>query len=247
MEALEPGTLDTYLALRHRYELQDGTEGLMVQHTFLAVRTAPEVPRRPRATSAPPPPGACDHEVEALAALTNKPPPVTWSRAVASRAPGSGGCAVAGPKLPDRCLALGLWRSRPGDLDDTTPSESTAMSADTPGSVTSATSSQATFVGVPSPASSQEGKTEAAPSLSEALVDGSRELTDEDLLSWVPRTPSGTPTSIGSLEHADGTCKPCLFAYHATKACANGLACLFCHFEHPPKRRAKNIYRQKRG
>lgn len=45
--------------------------------------------------------------------------------------------------------------------------------------------------------------------------------------------------SLGSAQHAEGTCKPCAFAY---EGCANGAACLFCHLCPPGelKRRKRN-------
>mmetsp|Transcript_29950 Transcript_29950/g.81176 ORF Transcript_29950/g.81176 Transcript_29950/m.81176 type:complete len:258 (-) Transcript_29950:280-1053(-) len=257
MEVLRPTPLASFAALERWNRLQDHEEGLVVQRTFLAVRPVREVALRPRrAVSAPPPPGACDRDEETLAALTNKPPPVP--RAVASRAPASSTAIGKGTAKLSEGLLAAMRRSRPEELEDTVASESTAtpdsrseeaasevLSLGVPASVTSAASSQVVNLEVTSPTSSQD--TPAGKSLIEALVEGSRELTDEDLLSWVPHTASGMPTSIGSLEHADGTCKPCLFAHHASKACANGLACLFCHFEHPPKRRVKNVHRQRRG
>lgn len=45
--------------------------------------------------------------------------------------------------------------------------------------------------------------------------------------------------SVGSLNHADGTCKPCAFMH--TKGCQSGADCSFCHLCPPgeKKRRAK--------
>merc|ERR1719473_2224386 len=61
----------------------------------------------------------------------------------------------------------------------------------------------------------------------------------EDLLQRVPHDENGTLMSIGSIAHEAGTCKPCVFAYNAKKACANGIRCSFCHFVHPPKVRVR--------
>jgi hypothetical protein len=110
---------------------------------------------------------------------------------------------------------------------------------------------------------SEGGTSEALPFSEEATPSGSvrsvassggglqdRPLSIEEeseLLRWVPRNANGLPTSAGSVGHAEGSCKPCLFAYHASKACTNGVSCPFCHFEHPPKRRVKHIYRQRRS
>lgn len=284
MEALHPSCLPAYLALVRGSGPQDGDEGVVVQRTFLAVRCAPEVPLRPRAASAPPPPGACDRFEETLAALTNKPSPVP--------------CVARGPptkkpaaRLPPRLL------DRPGELEEEgTPSESTADStavpdadseegaSEVPCSVTSAASNrdpqralplrlseelplqqdpqravplrlseelslqqEPTAPLAPGPALASPAAAPPAAALPAASPGGTAVAADEELLRRVPLDAQGLPTSVGSLEHADGTCKPCLFAHHASKACANGLSCPFCHFEHPPKRRVKSIYRQKRG
>jgi len=57
--------------------------------------------------------------------------------------------------------------------------------------------------------------------------------------SAIPHDAQGRPTSIGSLGHAQGLCKPCVFAHHASKSCLNGIACSFCHFEHAPKQKRR--------
>merc|ERR1719181_367169 len=78
-------------------------------------------------------------------------------------------------------------------------------------------------------------------SRSAALVDVDAEAEQH---RWVPPDAKGLPVSLpslGSVNHAKGSCKACLFAFHAVKACANGASCSFCHFEHPPKRRVKHI------
>uniref|UniRef100_A0A0G4GAX8 C3H1-type domain-containing protein n=1 Tax=Chromera velia CCMP2878 TaxID=1169474 RepID=A0A0G4GAX8_9ALVE len=41
--------------------------------------------------------------------------------------------------------------------------------------------------------------------------------------------------SVGSREHAAGTCRPCVF-YHS-KGCRNGVECPFCHEDHEKKKR----------
>jgi hypothetical protein len=55
------------------------------------------------------------------------------------------------------------------------------------------------------------------------------------LESVVPRDPhSGRPLTIGSLEHTEGKCKPCIFYLRAK--CFKGLRCSFCHFNHMAER-----------
>lgn len=70
-------------------------------------------------------------------------------------------------------------------------------------------------------------------------------LTEEKLQALrtqVPRDENGEPTSIGSVGHEQGACKPCLFA-HAAVGCLNGVACDFCHIPH----KRKNLPRPCKG
>lgn len=77
-------------------------------------------------------------------------------------------------------------------------------------------------------------------SYSSAVVgDQEDDPDEEELLRRVPLDPNGNPMSIGSIAHEAGTCKPCVFAYNAKKACANGIRCSFCHYVHPPKVRVR--------
>lgn len=57
----------------------------------------------------------------------------------------------------------------------------------------------------------------------------------EELLACVPLDEQGNPTSVGSISHATGKCKRCLFV--STKVgCVNGVLCPFCHFPHSRKK-----------
>lgn len=63
--------------------------------------------------------------------------------------------------------------------------------------------------------------------------------TEEDLAAMYSKIPVdefGRLTSIGSMTHISGECKPCLFV-HTVGGCQGGLLCEFCHFSH--KRKAK--------
>ena len=52
----------------------------------------------------------------------------------------------------------------------------------------------------------------------------------------VPRDPqTGRPLTIGSMEHSEGTCRPCIFYLRAK--CFKGLRCTFCHFNHTALRK----------
>lgn len=56
------------------------------------------------------------------------------------------------------------------------------------------------------------------------------------LESLVPRDPlSGRPLTIGSMEHGEGKCRPCIFFLKAK--CFKGLRCTFCHFNHTTMRK----------
>jgi len=47
----------------------------------------------------------------------------------------------------------------------------------------------------------------------------------------VPKDENGNPTSLGSANHFEGGCKPCLFVVQH-RECRNGIDCTFCHFPH---------------
>mmetsp|Transcript_87932 Transcript_87932/g.283929 ORF Transcript_87932/g.283929 Transcript_87932/m.283929 type:complete len:110 (+) Transcript_87932:593-922(+) len=47
----------------------------------------------------------------------------------------------------------------------------------------------------------------------------------------VPLDAEGKPTSIGSMKHEAGLCKPCVF-FPSVIGCSNGITCLFCHITH---------------
>ena len=54
---------------------------------------------------------------------------------------------------------------------------------------------------------------------------------DSALEALVPRDPfSGRLLTLGSIDHEEGNCKPCIFFLKAK--CFKGLRCSFCHFNH---------------
>jgi len=57
----------------------------------------------------------------------------------------------------------------------------------------------------------------------------------EKLRARVPQDMEGTPTSIGSVGHAAGSCKACIFV-NSKSGCSNGVTCGFCHFPHKRRR-----------
>uniref|UniRef100_A0A7S2QN32 C3H1-type domain-containing protein n=1 Tax=Zooxanthella nutricula TaxID=1333877 RepID=A0A7S2QN32_9DINO len=51
-----------------------------------------------------------------------------------------------------------------------------------------------------------------------------------DLLTSVPYNEDGLMTSVGSIDHFSGRCRPC--AYWFKGVCGRGIACQRCHFVH---------------
>lgn len=71
---------------------------------------------------------------------------------------------------------------------------------------------------------------------------------DMNLLEWGPReggvvTPTGDLSSVGSLHHRTGRCKPCAF-FH-TKGCQNDRDCLFCHLCPPGEKQRRKRLRER--
>lgn len=61
-------------------------------------------------------------------------------------------------------------------------------------------------------------------------------LTPEQLAA-IPLGPSGELTSVGSIGHAEGLCRPCAFVNNPKReGCKNGIRCGYCHFLHVKKR-----------
>jgi hypothetical protein len=214
------------------YSLKDFTSDLqvVVRHTFLEVPGTPEVTPKRRATSAPPPPDSCDREADTLCALTYKPRPVDQPL----------GQAKNGRTIGTDPSVAGI------EEEEASPSESTAT-PDMDGASAAASEdatglsqtqdvaphfSRGDFLQVALSTSSNEWQMHAGVAQPQVTA------------CSVPRDAHGMPTSIGSIGHAQGMCKPCVFAHHASKVCLNGVACPFCHFEHAPKQK-RRIVRQR--
>jgi len=56
-------------------------------------------------------------------------------------------------------------------------------------------------------------------------------MDDGTILRKLPLTRSGHPSSMGSVMHAHGTCRPCRFILLG-QHCRHGFRCHFCHLEH---------------
>eukprot|EP00918_Siedleckia_nematoides_P077876 GHVU01170318.1.p3 GENE.GHVU01170318.1~~GHVU01170318.1.p3 ORF type:complete len:301 (-),score=41.98 GHVU01170318.1:400-1302(-) len=52
--------------------------------------------------------------------------------------------------------------------------------------------------------------------------------------------------SVGSIQHQKQRCKPCVFYHNRDRKCINGIYCLFCHYEHPIRKRLR-LSKAKRG
>jgi len=57
----------------------------------------------------------------------------------------------------------------------------------------------------------------------------------DKLRALVPQDKEGNPTSVGSIGHAIGSCKGCIFV-NTKSGCGNGVSCGFCHFPHQRRR-----------
>merc|ERR1712118_424883 len=86
------------------------------------------------------------------------------------------------------------------------------------------------------------------PLLKEEVLDALQKLTDLDaeermkredieqldvtelLCPFIPVDDEGNSTSLGSILHAEGTCKPCAFL--KKDRCRRKDLCLYCHIEH---------------
>mmetsp|Transcript_98409 Transcript_98409/g.317272 ORF Transcript_98409/g.317272 Transcript_98409/m.317272 type:complete len:233 (-) Transcript_98409:345-1043(-) len=86
-------------------------------------------------------------------------------------------------------------------------------------------------------------RTASAALLSSDVGDAEEPL--ESVFARVPRDDDGRPTSIGSLRHALGDCRPCAYIGSSQRPCLNNVRCLFCHLPHSPKRRVR-LCRRKR-
>lgn len=66
-----------------------------------------------------------------------------------------------------------------------------------------------------------------------------------EILQMIPRDEAGELLSYGSINHARGECKACVFYHNPTNACTNGPRCLFCHYPHAPKKRVRMSKRKR--
>mmetsp|Transcript_28666 Transcript_28666/g.89123 ORF Transcript_28666/g.89123 Transcript_28666/m.89123 type:complete len:387 (-) Transcript_28666:59-1219(-) len=77
------------------------------------------------------------------------------------------------------------------------------------------------------------------PTEAESQLEAGSSVADIDI-SQVPRDANGELTSKGSIGHANGTCKVCIFA-SSTIGCTNGVNCSFCHLPHKPGKRKTKL------
>lgn len=66
------------------------------------------------------------------------------------------------------------------------------------------------------------------------------------MLARVPLNEAGDPTSIGSVKHEMGDCRPCAFFGSDEKPCLNGIRCRYCHFPHVKRSKGKVRPHQRR-
>lgn len=99
-----------------------------------------------------------------------------------------------------------------------------------PGSCQGASSSD--FDGSASASSAQSGRSAAPPP---------REYTAAELAELLPQVPldeQGQQSSIGSIGHGAGSCRPCVFT-SCKIGCQTGLLCEFCHLPHRRKGKSR--------
>jgi hypothetical protein len=80
-----------------------------------------------------------------------------------------------------------------------------------------------------------------------AWQQGDQDVTDDELSALIPHIPlgeNGELTSVGSIKHVEGSCKPCAFVYTRV-GCKKNIRCEFCHILHRRKDR-RRLGRQKR-
>ncbi|CAJ1393608.1 unnamed protein product [Effrenium voratum] len=69
---------------------------------------------------------------------------------------------------------------------------------------------------------------------------------EAEILEEIPLDEEGQLTSIGSVLHGSGECRPCAFLGSERRPCSNGAACLFCHLPHDPRRKVRLGRRKRR-
>jgi len=200
------------------YEARSPCDEVVVRHTFLTVpETSEHTPKR-RANSAPPPPDSCDREADALCALTYKPRPIDRPKVSACNIEAASETTTA----PDVDVASTAASEEVVDRPYMSPA----------GGQSGYLLSQPFENAVGNSGSSGDWHQQNQGGFpAGGMVDNQAQI--------VPRDARGIPTSIGSIGHMQGICKPCVFAHHSQKVCGNGVMCQFCHFEHPPKQKRR--------
>lgn len=214
---------------------------VVVRHTFLVVQGTPEVTPKRRATSAPPPPDSCDREADNWCALTYKPRPL--DRPLAASKAKSAEISASFEAGPAR-QAVGEEEASLSESTATPDVDSASAAASEAGGVAEDRPGPTGFLLAEADRSLCEGdflhRAIGANGVSEwPQSQGAPVVPTQMAACAVPRDARGLPTSIGSIGHMQGVCKPCVFAHHASKVCMNGVACPFCHFEHPPKQKRR--------
>lgn len=200
---------------------------ITVRNTFLSDVSPKSRLRRCVSAEAPP---VCDRYAVQLHTLLFR------QQAVYSPKVLTGGCAA--PKVEPGSPVCSCEESTASDIDgDDRVSEVSQRTASSHESGDTAKVAQSLT------GSAEHSNSEQQDDGSDEAVDGIDALIKseglESLLQRVPQDESGNATSIGSILHEQGTCKPCVFAHSERKECQNGVQCVFCHFSHPPKRRLR--------
>eukprot|EP00930_Biecheleria_cincta_P025796 TRINITY_DN18306_c0_g1_i1.p1 TRINITY_DN18306_c0_g1~~TRINITY_DN18306_c0_g1_i1.p1 ORF type:complete len:228 (+),score=25.80 TRINITY_DN18306_c0_g1_i1:23-706(+) len=96
----------------------------------------------------------------------------------------------------------------------------------------------------PSTLASPRPSTSLASQSSSSTTSFTRQKSDlsdlpDEALSSIPVDEDGQLTSVGSQLHYEGDCRPCAFLRNSRRPCTNGIACMYCHFDHGVRRRVK--------
>eukprot|EP00913_Durusdinium_trenchii_P010827 g10156.t1 len=81
---------------------------------------------------------------------------------------------------------------------------------------------------------------------SESVMESEPIELEAEELAQVPLDEAGELTSIGSILHGSGECRPCAFLGSERRPCTKGVACVFCHFPHDARRKVRLGRRKRR-
>ncbi|CAK9021952.1 unnamed protein product [Durusdinium trenchii] len=93
---------------------------------------------------------------------------------------------------------------------------------------------------------SEPGSVTGSESVMESVAEEEPIELEAEELAQVPLDEAGELTSIGSILHGSGECRPCAFLGSERRPCTEGVACVFCHFPHDARRKVRLGRRKRR-